>query len=66
MKQVARKPNVTLKGPLHDCGEIVEAVDPERLYIIVRGDEERRVFIDQPWWCKQCQVGVEQVEIYEC
>jgi len=62
-KQPKTKP--TRKGPLCDCGELVVEVDPERKYLVIRGDGEERRHIEEPWYCPNCMTGIEATEIYE-
>jgi hypothetical protein len=44
----------------------VREVDPEQTYLVIVGDGEERVHIEQPFYCPACMVGLEQGEIYEC
>ena len=45
-----------------ECGTVLMLVDPERMYAVVKGDCERRVFIEQEWYCSVCMVGLDVCE----
>lgn len=67
MSTTARKQTETKpirKGPLCDCGELVQEVDPERKYLVIVGDGEERRHIEEPFYCKECMTGIERSEIY--